>query len=319
VTHPPVTHPPVTHPPVTHPPVNHPVTHHPNTTTPVTHSSGHTVVAAHTREPHILPHLDRDRLEHLAHRIEEHHLVPHLSSRVAVIHRTNETVNIARSSRSIHSETINRQTFVKSVVNPTSVVRVGGSSTTINNTVALAGARAKLSVGAWGAINTLLVGGRPTTVQINQLVEGLSAPGLTIVERNAISGLMESGGWLPAGIAVREEVVPGGPAAATREQVVVAADTEEKADTEVAEATEPKGVAISEVEASGPAEEAGLRAGDRILSIDDVAIRCVHDIRFAIQQGGSELKVVFVNVENGETEYLMVSPRGKQLGITLGE
>jgi regulator of sigma E protease len=76
---------------------------------------------------------------------------------------------------------------------------------------------------------------------------------------------------------------------------------------------------ISEVEEGSAAAVAGLRAGDRIISVDGVAIRTSHDLRHAIEQGASEIKVAFINGENGEGEYLMVTPRGGRIGITLAE
>jgi putative serine protease PepD len=85
---------------------------------------------------------------------------------------------------------------------------------------------------------------------------------------------------------------------------------------EAVEEAEDGGVLIRSVTRGGVADAAGLRAGDVILSFGGVRTRSFEDLRAAVQQADGEVKVVFINGENGETEYLTLVPADGRIGVT---
>jgi S1-C subfamily serine protease len=58
----------------------------------------------------------------------------------------------------------------------------------------------------------------------------------------------------------------------------------------------PPGMVLSDVVPDGPAQKAGLKAGDRIIQIGTVEIRSVNDLMFVLQTAkpGTDVKVTFV-------------------------
>jgi hypothetical protein len=76
------------------------------------------------------------------------------------------------------------------------------------------------------------------------------------------------------------------------------------------------GVLFQEVKDGGAAAEAGLRAGDVILSFDDMRTHTFEELQDAVAQASGPVKVVFINSENGQTEYVMVEPEDGRIGVT---
>ncbi len=60
------------------------------------------------------------------------------------------------------------------------------------------------------------------------------------------------------------------------------------------------GVLLADVRAGGPADQAGVRGGDRIVSIDDVEIRSVPDLMFVLRQATPGQKAVITVVRGGK-------------------
>jgi len=82
------------------------------------------------------------------------------------------------------------------------------------------------------------------------------------------------------------------------------------------EADDEGGVLLRAVTRGAAAEQAGLRAGDVILSFDGVRTRTFEELQDAVQQADGPVKVVFINGENSETEYLTVEPEEGRIGVT---
>ncbi len=81
------------------------------------------------------------------------------------------------------------------------------------------------------------------------------------------------------------------------------------------------GVAIGEVVASSPAEQAGLRTGDRIQAIDAEELRDFGDLVRAVEGSGGRLLVLEI-LRDGETQRVQVRPRaleggGYRIGVGL--
>jgi hypothetical protein len=76
------------------------------------------------------------------------------------------------------------------------------------------------------------------------------------------------------------------------------------------------GVRLTAVDAGGPADQAGLRAGDVLLSVGGVRTRTFADLRNALTQAQGDVEVIFINGENGQTESLTVTPEGTLIGVT---
>jgi S1-C subfamily serine protease len=76
------------------------------------------------------------------------------------------------------------------------------------------------------------------------------------------------------------------------------------------------GVLIQSVKEGAAADQAGLRAGDVILSFGDVRTHTFDELQDAVGQASGPVKVVFVNGENGQTEYVMVEPEDGLIGVT---
>jgi hypothetical protein len=111
------------------------------------------------------------------------------------------------------------------------------------------------------------------------------------------------GGFAPAGGGVAE-VAPVG-----------AMEPVEDESGPVAEEGEG-GVRILAMEQGSAAELGGLRVGDVILSFAGVTTPRFDDLREAVGQAGVEAKVIFINGENGQTEYLTVALPEGRLGVT---
>jgi hypothetical protein len=76
------------------------------------------------------------------------------------------------------------------------------------------------------------------------------------------------------------------------------------------------GVLLSEVRKGGAADQAGLRAGDVILRFGGVRTHNFEGLRDAVQQASGVVKVVFLNGENNEVEYVTVEPVDGLIGVT---
>ncbi len=74
-----------------------------------------------------------------------------------------------------------------------------------------------------------------------------------------------------------------------------------------------QGVEVGEVIASSPAEQAGLRTGDRIKAIDAEVLRNFSDLVRAIEGSGGRLLVLEI-VRNAEMRRVQVRPRAKEGG-----
>lgn len=107
-------------------------------------------------------------------------------------------------------------------------------------------------------------------------------------------------------------LVSGDPVGSTMTPYSTDATEEESA----ASAADEDGVALLAVSEGAAAEQAGLRAGDVILSFDGVRTRSFEALRQAVQQADGPVRVVFINSENNQTEYLTVEPRDGAIGVT---
>jgi hypothetical protein len=65
----------------------------------------------------------------------------------------------------------------------------------------------------------------------------------------------------------------------------------------------------------GTAAEQGLREGDVILSIAGVPTPTTDDSREVLAQAGRKVEVIFINVENGQRESIVLYPRGGLIGV----
>jgi S1-C subfamily serine protease len=65
----------------------------------------------------------------------------------------------------------------------------------------------------------------------------------------------------------------------------------------------------------GTAVRQGLREGDIILSLNGAATPTVNDLIAAVQQSPSEAEVVFLNVENGQRESVLLYPDNARIGV----
>lgn len=76
------------------------------------------------------------------------------------------------------------------------------------------------------------------------------------------------------------------------------------------------GVTVADVKAGGPAEEAGLKAGDTITSVNDHAIKTGDDlVGFVTQQKpGSKLKIDFIRNGQQQSATVAVVDRDKLYG-----
>jgi hypothetical protein len=68
----------------------------------------------------------------------------------------------------------------------------------------------------------------------------------------------------------------------------------------------------------GTAAKEGLRQGDVILSFNGTATPTFDALRDAVQQGGSEAEVIFLNADNGHRESITLYPEDGFIGV-LGE
>ncbi len=77
-------------------------------------------------------------------------------------------------------------------------------------------------------------------------------------------------------------------------------------------ATEVKGLLLSGVIEGGPAEEAGLRAGDVIVEFAEQAITNIYDYTFALDvvKIGEPIKVVYER--DGERKETTLTPRARK-------
>jgi S1-C subfamily serine protease len=86
-------------------------------------------------------------------------------------------------------------------------------------------------------------------------------------------------------------------------------------DEEAAEEADD-GVFLLVVKRGTAADQAGLRAGDVILSFGGVRTRTFEELQDAVRQAGGPVQVVFVNGENGQIEYSTVVPQEGRIGVT---
>ena len=78
---------------------------------------------------------------------------------------------------------------------------------------------------------------------------------------------------------------------------------------------QPPGMVLSDVVPDGPAQKAGLRAGDRIVQIGQTEIRSVNDLMFVLQAAkpGTETTIVFVRDGKRQTVTATYgAPRGRR-------
>jgi membrane-associated protease RseP (regulator of RpoE activity) len=76
------------------------------------------------------------------------------------------------------------------------------------------------------------------------------------------------------------------------------------------------GVKIKELVEGGAAEQAGLQVEDVILTVNDIKVADSDDIlRIVAEANAVEIKVVFLNGENGKVEWMMVRPQAGRFGI----
>ena len=73
-------------------------------------------------------------------------------------------------------------------------------------------------------------------------------------------------------------------------------DADDDEDTGSGSESEPAGVLVGSVSPGSPGEEAGLRAGDRIVRVDDREPRNAAELRRALQRG----RPVFIELERGQ-------------------
>jgi S1-C subfamily serine protease len=66
----------------------------------------------------------------------------------------------------------------------------------------------------------------------------------------------------------------------------------------------------------GTAYNEGLREGDIILSLDGVPTPTFDDLARAVQQAGRQAEVIFLNVENGRRESILLYPVAGRIGVT---
>ena len=69
----------------------------------------------------------------------------------------------------------------------------------------------------------------------------------------------------------------------------------------------------------GTAAQQGLRKGDVILSFNGVATTTFEALRDAVQQSGAKAEVVFLNVDNGLRESIVLYPKDGRLGAEIEE
>jgi S1-C subfamily serine protease len=81
-------------------------------------------------------------------------------------------------------------------------------------------------------------------------------------------------------------------------------------------AADDGGVLLQEVKKGAAADVAGLRVGDVILSFGGVRTHNFEELRNAVQQACGPVKVIFINGENGQAEYLTVTPEEGRIGVT---
>jgi hypothetical protein len=69
----------------------------------------------------------------------------------------------------------------------------------------------------------------------------------------------------------------------------------------------------------GAAMRQGLRKGDIILSFNGLATPTFDALRDAVQDSGARAEVIFVNVENGERESIVLYPKDGRIGTEVEE
>lgn len=74
------------------------------------------------------------------------------------------------------------------------------------------------------------------------------------------------------------------------------------------------GVKVTELY-EGTAAKQGLVKGDIILSFNGIATPTYEDLRSAVQQSGNRAAVIFLNVENGQRESIILYPENSAIGV----
>jgi hypothetical protein len=74
------------------------------------------------------------------------------------------------------------------------------------------------------------------------------------------------------------------------------------------------GLKITEV-LEGPARQYGLKEGDIILTLGGTATQTVDELKAALAGVGPEAEVVFINVDNGQTESMVLRSTNGRLGV----
>jgi membrane-associated protease RseP (regulator of RpoE activity) len=65
----------------------------------------------------------------------------------------------------------------------------------------------------------------------------------------------------------------------------------------------------------GAAAHAGLMLGDVILSFNGLETPTFEALRDAVQESGDEAEVIFLNVENGQRESIILHPEDSRIGV----
>lgn len=123
----------------------------------------------------------------------------------------------------------------------------------------------------------------------------------------------DDGGYLAGGSG---DASPAVVQAGAVEDAIAAQDDDTTDAQSVPTSTDDGGVQLVEVTKGAAADAAGLRAGDVILSFGTVRTHTFAELRDAVQQVNGPVKVVFINGENGQTEYLTIEPEEGLIGVT---
>jgi hypothetical protein len=169
----------------------------------------------------------------------------------------------------------------------------------------------QLPAAARGAARTLLGGGLLTLRQVRILVELIGDPSLPARLRGTLARALR---------AEREACRRAGSCQDGEPELDTAPQAEEENEPveegDAGEEEEVGGVLLTEVEEGAAADQAGLRAGDVILSFGGVPTPDFDSLKAAVSQADGPVEVVFINGETGETESLTVTPEDHRIGVS---